>query len=186
MSETIPDLESVRARLLDARLFVRLRDFDPRWVGSIPLDIHGPDADVDIACCAGPDLSVFKTWLTVELAEFGADVTENTHAGEPSIIARLELDGLPVEIFGRTRPVEAHESYVHWLAEDRILRLAEDRLRTDIRTLKLDGLKTEPAFARALGLGGDPYVELLKLASPGDDALRQIIEAAGYGLKPAG
>jgi hypothetical protein len=182
MSETIPDLESVRAGLLEARLFQRLWAFDPRWVGSIPLDIHGPDADVDIACTAGEFLDAFKDHLEAELAEFGAVVTENTHAGEPSIIARLELDGLPVEIFGRARPVETHESYVHWLAEDRILRLAEDRLRTDIRSLKLSGLKTEPAFAKALGLGGDPYVEVLKLASPSDDALRQMIEMAGYAL----
>ena len=183
MSETIPDLDSVRARLLKARLFLRLRDFDPRWVGSIPLDIHGPGADIDIACCAGPDLSVFKARLIADLAEFRPEVTENTHAGEASVIARFQLDGLPVEIFGRTRPVEAHESYVHWLAEDRILKLAEDRLRTDIRALKLSGLKTEPAFAKALGLGGDPYAELLKLASPGDAALGQILQSAGYALK---
>ena len=185
MSETIPDFESVRASLLEARLFLRLRDFDPRWVGSIPLDIHGPDADIDIACTAGNSLADFKAHLETELAEYAPRVTENTHAGEPSIIARLSLDGLPVEIFGRARPVEAHESYVHWLAEDRILRLAEDRLRTDIRDLKLSGLKTEPAFAKALGLGGDPYVEVLKLASPSDDALRQMIENAGYALKPS-
>lgn len=184
MSETIPDIETVRSRLMEARLFQRLWAFDPRWVGSIPLDIHGPDADVDIACSAGPDLDAFRQHLEAELSGHDVQVTRNTHAGEPSIIARFSLDGLPVEIFGRTRPVETHESYVHWLAEDRILRLAEDRLRTDIRAIKLDGLKTEPAFARALDLGGDPYVELLKLASPGDDALGQLIQTAGYALKP--
>ena len=55
-------------------------------------------------------------------------------------------------------------------------------MRTDIRSLKLSGLKTEPAFAKALSLGGDPYVEVLKLASPSDDALHQMIEMAGYAL----
>ncbi|WP_203294014.1 DUF4269 domain-containing protein [Maricaulis parjimensis] len=185
MSETIPDIETVRALMMEARLFHRLRDFDPRWVGSIPLNIHGPDADIDIACTAAGGLPAFKAHLEAELADFGADVTENIHAGEASVIARMTLDGIPVEIFGRTRPVEAHESYVHWLAEDRILRLAEDRLRRDIRTLKRGGLKTEPAFAKALGLGGDPYVEMLKLASPGDKALGRIIQSAGYELKAA-
>jgi hypothetical protein len=34
-----------------------------------------------------------------------------------------------------------------------------------------------------LGLGGDPFAELLKLASPGDDALRTLIRRAGYATK---
>ena len=62
------------------------------------------------------------------------------------------------------------------------MQLAEDRLRLDVRQAKLDGLKTEPAFAQALGLGGDPYTELLKLASPKDDALREVLRNAGYAV----
>ena len=159
-------------------VFKTLARFDPRWVGSIPLDIHNAGADADICCSAGPDLAAFKAAL--ETAFPDARVNPNTHAGEASIIASLERDGLPIEIYGRVRPVETHESYIHWLAEHRLLSLAEDRLRTDIRALKATGLKTEPAFAQCLKLGGEPYAELLKLASPGDAALRQIIENAGY------
>ena len=178
--EILPVCEA-RAILERAGVFDRLAPFDPRWVGSIPLDIHGPGADADIACCGGPDLDAFRTALETGFGTpFGARISDNIHAGEASVIARLELEGLPVEIFGRQRPVETHESYIHWLAEDRILGLAEERLRTDIRAIKASGLKTEPAFARALGLGGDPFAELLKLASPGDEALRALIRNAGY------
>lgn len=183
MLDTILSHATVRRRLAAMELFPRLAAFDPRWVGSIPLDVHGPGADVDIACCGGPDLDRFKQALEVSLSEFGARVTANVHAGEPSVIARFEVDGLPFEIFGRARPVETHESYIHWLAEHRLLQLAEDRLRRDVRQAKLDGLKTEPAFAQVLGLGGDPYAELLKLASPKDDALRDVLRNAGYAVR---
>jgi hypothetical protein len=169
-----------RAILKRGAVFERLSAFDPRWVGSIPLDIHGHGADADIACSAGSDLSAFARALATAFAEYGAAVSDNVHAGEPSVIARFELEGLPVEVFGRRRPVETHESYIHWLAENRLLALAGDRLRTDVRAAKAGGLKTEPAFARVLGLGGDPYAELLKLASPGDAALAALLEQAGY------
>jgi hypothetical protein len=184
MQTSIPSLDDARAILDRAGVFTKLSEFDPRWVGSIPLNLHGPGADADI-CCTGGDLDRFETAL---IETFGrlprARITQNVHADEPSVIAKLTIDDLDNEIFGRARPVEAHESYVHWLAEDRLLGLAEPRLRDDIRATKLTGLKTEPAFAKCLGLGGDPYVEMLKLASPRDDALRAIIEAAGYRALP--
>ncbi|WP_300527068.1 DUF4269 domain-containing protein [Maricaulis sp.] len=167
-----------RALLDRHRIFEMLAPFDPRWVGSIPLDIHNDGADADICCSAVPDLPAFKEALATAFPD--ARINPNTHAGEASIIASLEREGLPIEIYGRVRPVETHESYIHWLAEHRLLGLAEDRLRSDVRAVKATGLKTEPAFAQCLKLGGEPYSELLKLASPGDAALRQIIENAGY------
>ena len=48
--------------------------------------------------------------------------------------------------------------------EKKLLRLGGSKLRDCIHTLKLAGVKTEPAFARCLKLGGDPYLVLLKLA----------------------
>jgi hypothetical protein len=180
MSATIPSLESIRSILDRLGIFTKLSSFDPHWVGSIPLDIHGPDADADI-CCTGGDLAVFGQAIerTFEhLPNFS--ISPNTHAGEDSIISSFSFEDLPVEIYGRARPVETHESYIHWLAGDRLLGLAERRLRDDVRATKLTGLKTEPAFAKCLRLGGDPYAEMLKLASPGDPALREIIRSAGY------
>lgn len=184
MPNEILSVADARAILQRGGVFDRLAPFDPRWVGSIPLNIHGAGADADIACTGGDDLAAFKRALETAFADTpGLTVSDNEHAGEASVIARLELEGLPLEIFGRRRPVETHESYVHWLAEHRILSLAEDRLRADIRDAKAGGLKTEPAFAQVLGLGGDPYTELLKLASPGDDALRAIVRNAGYAVQ---
>ncbi len=184
MLTSIPSLDDARAILDRAGIFTKLSEFDPRWVGSIPLEIQGPGADADI-CCTGGDLDQFEAALNTAFGALpGVRIIQNIHADEPSVIAKLTIEGLDIEIYGRARPVEAHESYVHWLAEDRLLKLAEPRLRDDIRATKLTGLKTEPAFAKCLGLGGDPYVEMLKLASPSDNALRTIIKAAGYRALP--
>ena len=184
MTETVLPCSQARQIMSHHGLMRRLAAYTPRWVGSIPLNIHGPGADIDIACCATGGLPALKAALTELTAKWpDATVSDNQHAGEASVIAKLEIENVPVEIFGRERPVETHESYVHWLAEHRLLGLAEDRLRTDIRDAKAAGLKTEPAFAQCLGLGGDPYAELLKLASPGDAALAALIRRAGYATR---
>lgn len=180
-TRTVADVRDILDR---ADVFGRLAGFDPRWVGSIPLDIHGPEADADICCSAGDDLDGFAAHLEACFGnQPGFRVHPNTHADEASIIAYFSLEDLPIEVYGRKRPVETHESYIHWLAEHRLLGLAEDRLRQDVRSTKAAGLKTEPAFGKCLQLGSDPYIELLKLASPGDEALRQIIRTAGYAAR---
>lgn len=43
----------------------------------------------------------------------------------------------------------------------------------EIRKLKLEGCKTEPAFAAVLGLQGDPYDEMLHLAAMSKEELWQ-------------
>jgi len=180
MPALYPSLKDARAILDRAQIFKHLAEFDPKWVGSIPLNVHGPGADADI-CCHGGDLDDFQATLKRTFGHIvGYQVSDSAYLGERSIIAKFTIEALPIEVYGRTRPVETHESYIHWLAEDRLLKRAEEKLRNDVRSIKRTGLKTEPAFAQCLKLGGDPFTELLKLASPGDDALKQIIQAAGY------
>ena len=173
-------LADARARLDRSGVLERIADYDPRWIGSIPLDVHLAGADIDL-CCYAPELEGFRAALDGAFGAMpGFRSKLNLHAGEPSVIAYFNLGDLPVEIYGRDRPVDCHESFIHWLAEDRLLRLAEDRLRADVRKAKASGLKTEPAFAQCLNLGGEPFAEILKLASPPDEALRAMIRRAGY------
>ena len=44
--------------------------------------------------------------------------------------------------------------------EGRLLDLAGESFRHNVIELEQSGLKTEPAFARLLGLNGDPYEAL--------------------------
>ena len=180
MTTNFPSLKDAASILDQADIFKHLANFDPKWVGSIPLDVHGPGADADI-CCHGGDLDDFQAALKSAFGQIdGYKVTDSDYLGERSILAKFIVEGLPVEVYGRTRPVETHESYIHWLAENRLLKLADDRLRDDVRAVKRTGLKTEPAFTQCLKLGGDPFIEMLTLASPGDETLKQIIQTAGY------
>jgi hypothetical protein len=47
------------------------------------------------------------------------------------------------------------------LVEERLLRHGGEELRQQIHQRKLQGSKTEPAFATVFGLTGDPYQTLL-------------------------
>jgi hypothetical protein len=51
------------------------------------------------------------------------------------------------------------------IIESRILKEKGIDFKEKIIKLKSSGIKTEPAFAKLLGLNGNPYVELLKLYS---------------------
>ncbi len=49
------------------------------------------------------------------------------------------------------------------ITEHAILKEKGKNFKQEIIKLKASGLKTEPAFAKLLGIEGDPYEELLKL-----------------------
>lgn len=142
----------------------KLSGFDAVWVGSTALDVHLRDSDIDICCSAKGDLDGFAAALT---AAFGAQpkfkLDQRAYRGKPSCIARFELSGQAMEVWGRDDPVEAHEFYRFFKVEERLLRFGGDDLRTAIRELKEDGLSTEAAFAAALELEGDPKQALLDL-----------------------
>lgn len=67
-----------------------------------------------------------------------------------------------MEIFGQPVPTKQQMGYRHLIAEHKLLMKHGETFRQKIIKLKKQGYKTEPAFAKALGLKGDPYLELLK------------------------
>ena len=93
-------------------------------------------------------------------------------------LARFRSLELPVEVFGQAVPVDQQRGYRHLLVEARFLELGGPRLRRAILELREEGLKTEPAFARALGLSGDPYERLWALSWCDDAELRAILGAS--------
>lgn len=80
-----------------------------------------------------------------------------------TIIASFTIEGQEIEVFGQTTPTTLQNGYRHMVVEQRLLAKYGEDLRLQIIELKNQGLKTEPAFARALNIEGDPYIELLKL-----------------------
>jgi hypothetical protein len=57
------------------------------------------------------------------------------------------------------------------VVEARLLRYGGEEVRRQIRVLKVQGLKTEPAFAAVFALPGDPYQALSQLAELPEEAL---------------
>ncbi len=71
------------------------------------------------------------------------------------------MNDFEIEIFGQSIPTKQQFAYRHLIVEHHLLNKHGEEFRQQIIELKRQGHKTEPAFALALGLTGDPYTELL-------------------------
>lgn len=151
--------------LVEIQIFERLADFDPVLAGTIPLDIDIPGSDLDIICCA-PDAMAFATTLTDSLSHHdGFLLRRAVIRGDLSTIALFQAAGHLFEIFGQATPVAHQPAVVHLDVEAQLLAAGGEHAREIIRSLKMSGLKTEPAFAQWLGIEGDPFDALYALGS---------------------
>lgn len=139
-----------------------LGPYQPVLVGTVPLDVDIPGSDLDVVCHVEQERrEVFEALLkgtfgSCEDFEYAAREVD----GLLRQVGRFRYEGWVVEVFGQPLPVEEQNGYRHMVVEHRLLELLDDKGREAIRSLKLQGFKTEPAFARLLRLEGDPYKEL--------------------------
>jgi hypothetical protein len=129
-----------------------LKEFSPVVVGTLPLDLFVTGSDIDIICFY-LDAEQFQ-------AEFKHSRPEEL-GGVDSIISNFDFDGFQFEVVGQSIPVTEQVAYRHMMAEWKILEERGESFRREVRALKENGVKTEPAFAQLLGLPGDPYLALL-------------------------
>lgn len=156
-------------------IFPKLSAFDPVLTGTIPLDIDVPDSDLDIVCYA-PDLEAFKRVLIENFGHFHDFIlTQYTIDELPTIIVRFKRENFALEIFGQSRPVTQQKAFQHMIVEAKLLQYGGEEIRQKIRQLKQTGTKTEPAFAIALNLTGDPYQTLLELSDLPEEELERTI-----------
>jgi hypothetical protein len=149
--------------LEDLLIFNKLKKFTPVLTGTIPIGIDIESSDLDIICyCRNLEefkklvFAYFKYYDDFKIHEKEINTLE-------TVIARFNYQGYQIEVFGQNRPVHEQEAYRHMLIELKILQEKGDEFKQQIIELKKQGIKTEPAFAKLLGLKGDPYSELLKL-----------------------
>jgi len=139
-----------------------LAAYDPEVVGTLPLAIDTPESDIDILCNAS-DLAAFSEFSDRGFGHFDSynrhQRPATNHVAE-ALVVRFECDGLPVEIFATNCPTRSQFGFIHMLVEARILFVMDDAFADQIRELKQAGIKTEPAFAKLLGMSGDPYIAL--------------------------
>jgi hypothetical protein len=160
-----------------ARLFRDLEAYHPTLVGSFPLGLQIDGSDLDIVCDC-EDLEVFERALGPILAALGVAARVERYPEFAAVVAVFEVGDVEVEIFAQALPVHAQRGFRHLVIEGRLLGIGGAALRTQVRELKRAGLKTEPAFARILGLAGDPHQALLELESWSPERLAALIRGA--------
>ncbi len=158
-----------------------LRDYDPVVAGPCPLGLDGPECDVDVLCC-GPPTSAFVEQVAATVPDAQAFAWHRvTFDDHPDVVViTLRLDDLPVEVVAQALPTREQLPYRRLVVERRLLALGGSRLQTRVRDERLgpDLVEVEIAFARALGLDGDPVTAILRLESHTDAQLRELIHAA--------
>lgn len=147
--------------LLSQYVLKPLEAFSPILAGTIPLGINITGSDLDILCCY-EDKATFNNEVVNAFSVCeGFDVREIVIHGSETIIANFYIKGFEIEIFGQDIPVRQQYGYRHMIIEHAILQREGEDFRKEIIRLKEQGYKTEPAFAKLLGLEGDPYIALL-------------------------
>lgn len=161
--------------LRDLNLFEALAVYDPLLAGTIPLGIDLPESDLDVICYA-PDLEVFMETVRRCFQQFpGFSLCRKLIRSSPVVVARFSFRGFPVEIFGQSVPSARQYAFRHMLVEHRLLESGGEGFRQKVMELKRQGSKTEPAFARLLGLEGDPYETILEVEGWGEEKVKSQI-----------
>ncbi len=144
-------------------VFEKIKKYHPILTGTIPIEIDLPESDLDIICeCENHiEFSEFLTEQFGDMTDFKIYSTELN--GTKSTIAEFKTESFTFEFFGQNIPTDEQNAYRHMIVEHRILEQNGDEFKNDVIKLKLNGIKTEPAFAMLLGLEGNPFDEILKL-----------------------
>ncbi len=168
------------AALEHCGVLAALAPFDPRIAGTFPLGLDLPGSDIDVLCHA-PDGAAFADAVWDGLRDQPGFTLRQWSIRDRPVIATFVADGFPVEVFGQPLPVAEQMGWRHFEAERRLLDFGGEPLRAAVMAERSAGRKTEPAFARALGLAGEPYGAMLEMAARSEAELRALLGAAGFG-----
>ncbi len=148
--------------LSDNQVLLKLKLYTPILVGTVPINVNIENSDLDIICCFYNTREFIKTITDNFRDEKNFTIKEQQNPDSPTVIASFILGDFEIEIFGQKIPTKQQFAYRHMIVEHNLLKEYGEKLRQQVVGLKRQGHKTEPAFGLALGLTGDPYMELLK------------------------
>lgn len=149
------------AVLSENLIMSKLHSFDPILTGTIPIDIDIEGSDLDIICCWSDKQFFIDSLTRLFEDENGFRIRETCLHGNESVVANFTAGSFEVEVFGQNIPVKEQFAYRHMIVEHKLLSERGETFRQQIRELKRQGCKTEPAFGILLGLKGNPYTALL-------------------------
>ncbi|MEH6403716.1 MAG: DUF4269 domain-containing protein [Sneathiella sp.] len=142
-------------------LYSELADYSPIFVGSMPIDIDVPGSDVDVICEVS-DHAEFARTLDFLYGDQPDFLISPIGGGKTYTICRFSCVNFAIEIFGQNKPVKSQNAYIHMEVERKLLTIGGETAREAIRSLKRQGIQTEPAFATHFNLEGNPYKRLLE------------------------
>ncbi|QIL76616.1 DUF4269 domain-containing protein [Hymenobacter sp. HDW8] len=155
-------------------ILTALHDFDPVLAGTIPLDIDISSSDLDVLCAVSaakvPSFLQLLNAHYAHLPEFA--LGQKPINDRASVVCRFRYADFEIEIFGQDCPTEAQHAFRHMVVEDLVLQAGGGAWRTAVCQLKVQGLKTEPAFATLLQLRGNAYEALLELEGKSIEEVR--------------
>lgn len=161
------------------QVFTELQEFQPVFAGTIPLNIEIPGSDIDVICEI-TDFSRFQKRLRESYEQHtNFIITENFKSGQYSINCCFDAHDFRIEIYGEKKPILQQNGFLHMIAEAKLLEIGGETVREEIRKLKNQGYKTEPAFAHHFNIIGDPYQELIKLAPLSLDEIKSLLKLTG-------
>ncbi|WP_196857894.1 DUF4269 domain-containing protein [Pedobacter sp. CAN_A7] len=153
--------QEVYQLLVENKIMEKLSTYTPIFVGTIPLNIDIETSDIDIICYARDKNQFIESLVNYFQNMKGFKIIRNTAFN--SVKANFYIEDFEFEIFGQDLESMQQDAYQHMIIEHSVLIEKGEKFRQEIIKLKKNGLKTEPAFAKLLGLDGNPYKELLKL-----------------------
>jgi predicted metalloenzyme YecM/ribosomal protein S18 acetylase RimI-like enzyme len=176
--ESVIELEKnqkVFQALQKSRVLSTLHALGPLVSGTFPLGLGVENSDIDLLV-SWPDLAEADTILRGALSGFSNfQMSHKLVSGQETIIAKFSVDEILFEVFCQTISPMKQNAQRHLLIEARLLKLLGEPLKSTVLSLKKSGLKTEPAFAKALDLSGDSYESLLDLSELSEVELRQTL-----------
>jgi len=159
-----------KSRVLDI-----LQSFDPLLAGTFPLGLAVEHSDIDVIL----NVKNHNEFAALARSEWGSledfNLKNKVVDELPTTLVKFSIDGILFELFAQEKESVKQNAYLHFLAEERLLKLGGPSLKTKVKELRAKGMKTEEAFARALGLNEDPYMELLKVQKYSNQQMSQLV-----------
>lgn len=157
--------------LTKSKIMKEFKPFQPLLAGAFPLGINTSTSSLDILL-THQDLKELESLVTVL---YGSAAHFKTHIsneeGLETLIAKFDFEAVAFKIFAQTKETTEQTAYLHFQIEERLLKIGGEPLQQKVFELKNEGYETEPAFAKILGLSGDPCHELLLLHKHSDAEL---------------
>lgn len=155
----------------DSAVLLDLKEFEPLVSGTFPLDIAVKNSDVDILIFS-PNLDAMEERLK---SVFSDRKSFKIERNSDRIVVQFSQFDFEFEIYAERTHSALQKSNLHFLLEERLFKIGPDDFKSQIVLLKELGTKTEAAFAKVLGLSGDPYQALLDIRKKSESELLSLL-----------